>query len=485
MRAGADAASARAVVTLARALLAAAVAAAACGPPSAGPAALTPDASALLPSLADPALIYRDLGFFAEGEPLPFVASVHFLAGPTPDSTLAVFGLSLANRALSFRRAPEALEARYRVEVVFRRGPQVVAQLSSDQDVRVGTLEEARRADESVVFQHFFHLPPGALDGSVTVRDRNRLTANRDERVIEVPHLGDGPVLSQLVPIYGGNPRLSRAALPTLLVNPRATSPQGAGADTLRFYLEGYGVAPGAVVHLRAVAADSAEVWSDTLRLSTVAAGRDTVPAAGPALTAAIVSVGPGQLRLGRLQFEAILAGSRDTARTVVLVTFSEQWAVTNLDDVLSLLRFFGHAGELEAIRQAPPPERGARWRAFWRRTDPDTTTPDNEALAAYFRRVEIANLRYAEAGEPGWLTDRGEVYITLGEPDRVDRSDDLRSNGAGIRWTYLFDGETAVLDFVNDLSPQRFRLTFSSRAEYQRLLARVRQGLIASHPLR
>jgi len=481
MWAGASAASARAVLSLPRALLAAAVAAAACGPPSGGPGALTPDASVLLPRLADPASIYRNLGFFAKGAPLPFVASVHFLAGPTPDSTLAVFGLSLANRALVFRRTPEALEARYRVEVVFRRGPRIVAQLSSDQEVRVGALAETRRADESIVFQHFFRLPPGPLQGSVTVRDRNQLIANSKDREIDVPRYGEGPALSQPVPIYRGSPRAARGALPTLLVNPRATSAQGGDGedDSLRFYLEGYGVAPGAVVYLRAVDADSAEVWRDTLRLAAPAGDSDAARAAGPAVRAAVVSVVPGRLRLGRLRFDATLAGSADTTHTVALVTFSQQWAVTNVDEVLSLLRFFGHDSALAAIRQAPSGERATLWRAFWRRTDPDSTTPDNEALAAYFRRVEIANIRYAEGAQPGWLTDRGEVYITLGEPDRVEPSDDVRASGGSIRWTYLFYGETVALDFVNDLSPRRYRLTFPSRVEYQRVLARMRQGVI------
>jgi hypothetical protein len=51
------------------------------------------------------------------------------------------------------------------------------------------------------------------------------------------------------------------------------------------------------------------------------------------------------------------------------------------------------------------------------------------------------------------------------------------------IRWTYLFAGETVLLYFVNDLTIQRFRLTFSSRSEYQRMLSRVRQREGESRP--
>lgn len=437
----------------------------------------SPDPSALLPKLSDPAFVYRDLGFFAKGEPLPFVASLRYLAGPTPDSTLGIFGLSLSNRALSFRRSAEGIEGRYRVEVAFRRGAEIVSQLASDQIVRVGTMGESRRADESIIFQHFFYLPPGELSAAVMVRDRNRLTSNRDDGVALVPRFGAGPQLAPLLPVYQGTARASRAALPTVLVNPRSTSPQG--ADTLAFYLEGYGVSPATPIVVRALRTDGGEAWRDTVHLQAVqvaaVVGSDTVQGA-PDIGVALLRLGPEQLQLGELRFEATLPQSPDTLRTTALVTFSEQWAVTNLDDVLSLLRYFGRDQEVGRIRAAPAAQRSELWRAFWRQTDPDTTTPENEALVAYFRRIEIANIRFQEESEAGWLTDRGEVYVTLGDPDMIDRSDDMQNNRTVIRWSYLVGGETVSLYFVNDLSLQRWRLTFSSRVEYQRLLSRVRQ---------
>jgi GWxTD domain-containing protein len=431
----------------------------------------------LLPRLSDPAFVYRDLGFFAKGEPLPFVASVRYLAGPAPDSTLVIFALSLNNRSLSFRRVADVAEGRYRVEVVFRRGTEIVSQIGSDQVVRVATMGEARRADESVIFQHFCYLPPGEFTAAVTVRDRNRLVSSRDDGTVVVPRFGAGPQLAPLVPVYRGTARASRAALPTVLVNPRSTSPQG--ADTLTFYLEGYGLSPETPVLVRALRNDGGEVWRDTVHLqgALVAAvvGGDTV-LANPEIGVALVRVGPDQLQLGELRFEETMPRTPDTLRTTALVTFSEQWAVTNLDDVLSLLRYFGRDDGVGRIRAAAPAQRAELWRAFWRQTDPDTTTPENEALVAYFRRIEIANIRFQEESQAGWLTDRGEVYVTLGDPDLVERTDDIQSNRTVIRWTYLIGGQTVLLYFVNDLSLQRWRLTFSSRTEYQRLLNRVRQ---------
>ncbi|HXV86022.1 MAG TPA: GWxTD domain-containing protein [Gemmatimonadales bacterium] len=450
---------------------------AACGGRGGGsPRGPAPDPNVLVPRLADPTAVYRQLGFLAKGQPLPFVASMHFLAGPVPDSTLSLFGLSMTGSALNYRRVGNVFEARYRVEAVFRRGTEIVGQIGSDQHVRVAAMAETRRADESVIFQHFILLPPGEVTATVVVRDRNGLTSTRDDGLLRVPRFdGSGPRISSLVPIHQGTPRATRSALPTVLANPRATSPQG--ADTLSFYLEAYDVSPGTRVFLRARHSDSAVVWSDTVTIGepevAVAVGPDTVR---PDLAAVIVRVAPPQLQLGELRFDATLGGP-DTSRTMALVTFSEQWAVTNLDDVLSLLRYFGHEEEIGRIRAADAQQRSELWRTFWRRTDPDTLTPENEGIAAYFRRLLVANLRFRDESEAGWLTDRGEVYITVGEPDREERYDDLRTGRTVIRWTYFYGGETVLIYFINEISLNSFRLTFSSRVEYQRLLTRVRRS--------
>jgi GWxTD domain-containing protein len=56
----------------------------------------------------------------------------------------------------------------------------------------------------------------------------------------------------------------------------------------------------------------------------------------------------------------------------------------------------------------------------FWRRRNPNPDSPDNEYRDEVYRRIQYANDHYA-AGMPGWLTDRGHVYIAYGKPDDVD----------------------------------------------------------------
>jgi GWxTD domain-containing protein len=54
----------------------------------------------------------------------------------------------------------------------------------------------------------------------------------------------------------------------------------------------------------------------------------------------------------------------------------------------------------------------------FWKRRDPKPATEENEYKTEYFKRIETANRLFTGGGSPGWLQDRGRVYITLGPPD-------------------------------------------------------------------
>jgi len=144
---------------------------------------------------------------------------------------------------------------------------------------------------------------------------------------------------------------------------------------------------------------------------------------------------------------------------------------------MVSLLRYFERQDWVSKLRQATPEQRPAVWREFFKATDPVPITPENEALDEYFRRVQVANERFQEAGEPGWLTDRGEVSISLGDPDEIyDFSTDVARTGArAIRWTY--NTLRITLFFQDQAGFGRFRLTPLSRAEFQRVLARVRRS--------
>jgi GWxTD domain-containing protein len=421
-----------------------------------------PDPTVVVPQLFDPTATYVAMGLLAVGPPLPFVASLHGLATGSPDTTLAVFALSMANNALSFRRAGEGFEARYRVELVVRRQGSMVGRLASQESVRVGSAEETRRADESIVFQQLLRIPPGSYMATVTVRDDFGTGNGHAEQAVTLPRFGPRSC-SAPTPVYEVEPRQQRRDEPRLLLNPRATVPYG--LDSLRLYLEAYGVPPGTA----ATVSGSGHTGDDLWTVPTTLTGTSEV-------ATTIITIAPEQLPVGQLRIAAAVSGCTAAETTAALVSFSNQWAITNFDEILSLLRYFGQDRAIAKMRDADPADRPALWRAFWRATDPNPVTPANEALELYFGRVQEANVRFREAGQPGWLSDRGEVFITLGEPDEIfDQSSALQGPRRDIRWIYL--SLRLQLDFADDSGFGRFRLVPAARAEYQRVLNSIRSG--------
>ena len=115
-------------------------------------------------------------------------------------------------------------------------------------------------------------------------------------------------------------------------------------------------------------------------------------------------------------------------------------------------------------------------WRRFFLATDPNPATPENEAIDEYLQRVRIANERFTEEGGQGWLTERGEVFISIGEPSEiVDRRQDQIGRGRYVIWNYY---ELRLsLTFIDDTGFGRLRLDPRSRAEFMRVRDRLRSS--------
>lgn len=67
--------------------------------------------------------------------------------------------------------------------------------------------------------------------------------------------------------------------------------------------------------------------------------------------------------------------------------------------------------------------ERDLFIKAFWKQRDPTPGTPENEFQEEHYRRINYANRQFGR-GVPkfGWETDRGRIFIILGEPMGIDR---------------------------------------------------------------
>ncbi len=399
---------------------------------------------------------YQRLGRLAAADPLPFVGTVAFAAGPA-DSVIAILGLSLENRAFGFQREGNVFVARYRVSLSFQRQGAPSVDVTREEVVRVSTFQETQRADESVLFQQVLRIVPGAYKVSVTVRDVSSTSESRAQADFTAPEFGNGTTSAPIL-AYQATGRGSLAEPLSVVLNPRGAV--GYGSDTLLAYVEAYGFPAAATVPFEVRDEQQRVIHSDSLRFR-----------GGRPVESQVLRLAPDSVSLGELK---LTVGSKDKERSVsALVSFTQAWVVTNFDEMLDLLRYFGQDERLAAMRKAPASERARMWREFYQETDPNTATPENEALNQYFSRVNAANQRFTDEGVPGWRTDRGEVLITLGPPDESVESTPGTSNRI-IRWTYL--QLRLELYFQDETGFGRLRLTPGSRAEFERVVLRMRR---------
>jgi len=400
---------------------------------------------------------YQRLGRLAAAEPLPFVGTVAFAAGPA-DSVIGVLGLSLENRALAFQREGNVFVARYRVSLSFKREGAPSVDVAREEVVRVPTFQETLRSDESILFQQVLRLLPGAYNVSVTVRDVGSTSESRAQAAYTAPTFAAGSVSAPIL-AYQATGRGNLADPLNLVLNPRGAV--GYGSDTLLAYIEGYGFTRSTTVPFKVLDEQQHVIHEDELRFR-----------GGHQVESQVIRLSPDSVALGELQ---LVVGEGEHERKVsALVSFTQAWVVTNFDEMLDLLRYFGHDEQVNAMRKAPASERAKMWREFYAATDPNNVTPENEALNQYFSRISQANQRFTDEGVPGWRTDRGEVYISLGAPDEaVENSPGTTANRI-LRWAYI--NLRLELFFRDESGFGRLRLLPSSRADYERTLARLRR---------
>ena len=110
----------------------------------------------------------------------------------------------------------------------------------------------------------------------------------------------------------------------------------------------------------------------------------------------------------------------------------------------------------------------------FWYRRDPDPLTGVNEFKEEHYRRIAYANDHFG-SGLPGWMTDRGRIYILHGPPDERETHPTGGAynrpihEGGGTTSTYPFEvwwyrhipgvGDDVELEFVDATLTGEYRL--------------------------
>jgi GWxTD domain-containing protein len=413
---------------------------------------------------ADVSELYRQIGLLASPNPLAFVGKISAFASAYPETTLVLASISVPNRALTFTREGDRYRAPYEVKITMSRGDREAANINAMEIVRVGSFREINRTDESVIFQHYFRVPPGAYDLSAMVRDVGGSRSATQQAAIMVPALTAGRFSTPLL-IYEASGRSALDSVPRLLASPRSSAVFGRDS-TVAIYIEAYG--QGTRVPVDFVVRNERGV--QLMRDSAALARRG-------ALFSGVVNVPISTVGVGIAQVFFTRRDSPDSAKAPLFVSFGEDIPLMSFEDMLGYLRFFASPSRLAALRTAPLERRATVWAEFLRVTDPVSETATNEEMQAYFGRIRQANAEFRMDRNPGWLSDRGMVFVALGEPDQIlERNVNAQMSttqvGSSTRlqiWQYRQFNSQLV--FYEDTG--RWRLTRPSEAEFLSLNAR------------
>jgi GWxTD domain-containing protein len=111
----------------------------------------------------------------------------------------------------------------------------------------------------------------------------------------------------------------------------------------------------------------------------------------------------------------------------------------------------------------------------FWQRRNPNPDSEENDFKEEHYRRIAYANEHFP-AGKPGWMTDRGHIYIAYGPPDEKEEHpsggsyDRPLNEGGGTTSTYPFElwtyrylegiGNNINIEFVDTCMCGDFHMT-------------------------
>jgi len=424
---------------------------------------LQPDGGA--PS--DMSELYRRIGLLAAPGPLAFVGKISAFASAYPDTTLVLVSISVPNRALTFTREGDRYRAPYEVKLTMSRGDVEAASVNVMEIVRVGSFREINRTDESVIFQHYFHVPPGVYNLSAMIRDVGGSRSATQQATVTVPTLSPGRLSTPLL-VYEASGRSTLDSVPRLLVSPRSSAVFGRDS-TVAIYIEAYGQGTRLPVDFVVRNDKGAQLWRDSAML-----------ARRGSLFNGIVNVPISTVGVGIAQVFFTRRDSPDSAKAPLFVSFGEDIPLMPFEDMLGYLRFFAGPSRLAALRTAPLERRATVWAEFLRATDPIPETPTNEEMQAYFGRIQQANAEFRMDRNPGWLSDRGMVFVALGEPDQIlERNVNAAMSTTQIRtstrlqiWQYRQYNSQLV--FYEEAG--RWRLTRPSETEFLSLNVRRRR---------
>ncbi len=130
---------------------------------------------------------------------------------------------------------------------------------------------------------------------------------------------------------------------------------------------------------------------------------------------------------LGNYVLATEIKDNKNDLTVSTIKNFVSRWvgvptSIRDLDKAISQMVYIATSSEIDEINSAKSKEEKIqKYLAYWKKKDPDPQSEDNPVFDEYYRRVAFTNENFSHYIE-GWRTDRGMVFIILGNPNNIDR---------------------------------------------------------------
>jgi len=152
--------------------------------------------------------------------------------------------------------------------------------------------------------------------------------------------------------------------------------------------------------------------------------------------------------------------------RSIVYYDDQNSQIENNLENSIKQLRYVASQTEIDKINSGKNEvEKIILFKEYWQLLDPSPNTERNEAFEDYYQKIQYSNNNFKSYTE-GWLTDKGQIYIVLGKPTNIEKSQDATRRVMYERWVY--GGREFIFADNNGFGDFRLVRPYSFNEKYQ-----------------
>lgn len=285
------------------------------------------------------------------------------------------------------------------------------------------TLETKRFAEtvsprQAAVQQFYSEVPPGTYTLQVSAIDRESKKSVRFERTAHVPDFTSAHLSMSNIMLV--NRAISENGKMNIYPNLSGRFLQEDGLLTVFFEIYSR-LSVDSLLLLATILDEKGKELVEQRRVQWLEGQRTQVLWA---MDVSNVTVSKATLRIDAYGMgpDSIKIPRASTSRSFMIQLRGLPLSITDITKAIEQLRYVARDEEIEEMENAPTEEEKRKlFFEFWKKRDPDPSTPRNELMEEYYDRVAYANQNFTRFLE-GWRTDMGMVYIQFGPPENIER---------------------------------------------------------------